>query len=259
MDDVQNQPVKSLYKALRLLDYFDDKHPKRSVTELAQLTGQQKSCVSNMLRTFENCGFLRKHKSSGKYSLAPKVVHMYYLYMTTNEDTRVLQQECDLLCDKLDAIVHVSALVGDKIICMTSAQPLRYPTSVSIGRPLPAHCTAGGKAILAFLPAEDREALLTEPLQRYTDATITDRDALQKELDTIREQNYAVENMEFQKEMRSVSVPLHHQRTTTNRVRYTITVTMPYTKMPDEMIIELVRIIRDTHDSLWMAGKGMEG
>lgn len=53
MKDTSAPKVKSLYKALRLLDYFDDAHPDAGVTELAAYSGMLKSSVHNILQTFE--------------------------------------------------------------------------------------------------------------------------------------------------------------------------------------------------------------
>ena len=45
-----------------------------------------------------------------------------------------------------------------------------------LGKPLPLHATSGGKAFLAWLPSDERAAILPKELQRYTDRTITELD-----------------------------------------------------------------------------------
>ena len=240
--------MKTLFWALKLLDYFDDNHKNRGVTELAELTGLPKSSVFNALNTFEKCGYLRKRSTTGKYALAPKVVCLYHAYSSGNDDAQAFQKECKIISDRLDAIVHVGALVDNKVIYLACTYPSRYPQAADIGMAVPMHCTAVGKAILAFLPPETQRQLITENLPAYTRHTITDHAALDHELAVIRGQNYAVDNMEYDESMRSVAVPIHHRGIKDSVAHYAISVTMPYTKMPEETVIDYVKIIRDTHE-----------
>ncbi len=63
--------------------------------------------------------------------------------------------------------------------------------SMQIGTPIPIHCGAGGRAILAFAPDELIQRVLSEPLRRWGPQTITDPIRLQEELHIAREQGYA--------------------------------------------------------------------
>lgn len=71
------------------------------------------------------------------------------------------------------------------------------------------HCTAGGKAILANLPEERLERLLSGgDLAAHTVNTITDPDALGEEIDAVREDGYALEDEEHLKGIRGVGAPV---------------------------------------------------
>ena len=67
-----------------------------------------------------------------------------------------------------------------------------------MGRPIPLHATSSGKVFLAWLPDQEREALLSGGLEPYTDRTITDRDQLEAELSEIRRIGYGVCVGEFE-------------------------------------------------------------
>jgi DNA-binding IclR family transcriptional regulator len=62
---------------------------------------------------------------------------------------------------------------------------------------VPAHCTAGGKALLAEREAW-RNRVLSASLTRHTERTTVDARQLRRELDAIRERGYAIEDGEFQ-------------------------------------------------------------
>jgi DNA-binding IclR family transcriptional regulator len=76
---------------------------------------------------------------------------------------------------------------------------------------IPAHCTAGGKALLA---GRDRwrESLLSGPLRAYTDRTVTEPGAVERETVATRQRGYAVEDGEYRPGVRAVAAPVHDRR-----------------------------------------------
>lgn len=72
---------------------------------------------------------------------------------------------------------------------------------------LPAHCTAGGKALLAWRHAW-RDSVLRTPLHAFTDRTVTDTAAVSAETDLIRRRGYATEEGEFRPERRAAAAPV---------------------------------------------------
>jgi len=67
---------------------------------------------------------------------------------------------------------------------------------IEIGKRTPLHCTAVGKAIMAYL-SKDKVATIVKGkgLEKYTENTITNEEELKKEFLKIRKQGYAVDNM----------------------------------------------------------------
>lgn len=77
-----------------------------------------------------------------------------------------------------------------------------------IGKAFPLHCTGLGKILLAFSPEDILTTLLSQPLEGYTDRTLTDPQLLQTELSLIRERGYALDNEEITKGIMCVSAPV---------------------------------------------------
>jgi DNA-binding IclR family transcriptional regulator len=65
-------------------------------------------------------------------------------------------------------------------------------------RSLPLHATSGGKVFLAWLPRDERDAILPKDLPRYTSRTITDREQLEREFDAVRRTGYALCTREYE-------------------------------------------------------------
>lgn len=72
---------------------------------------------------------------------------------------------------------------------------------------VPPHCTATGKALLAWRQRW-RDSVLSHRLERYTERTLVDPASLAREADATRTRGYAIENGEFEDGMRGVAAPV---------------------------------------------------
>jgi IclR family acetate operon transcriptional repressor len=80
----------------------------------------------------------------------------------------------------------------------------------NVGTRIDLHSSGMGKAILANLPTDERDALVARlPLTRHSDHTITDRPALIKELEQIRQRGYAIDDCEGDDWVRCVAAPVY--------------------------------------------------
>lgn len=81
------------------------------------------------------------------------------------------------------------------------------------GRPalrelVPAHCTAGGKALLAHRERWRESVIASSPLEPCTERTVTDPDELRRHLAGVRRAGHAVEDGEYRRGMRAVAAPV---------------------------------------------------
>lgn len=81
-----------------------------------------------------------------------------------------------------------------------------------LGRAVPLHATSSGKAFLAWLPPEEREALTPVRLKRYTDTTITSRRDLEAELDAVRRDGYSICAGELEETLYGASAAVLNER-----------------------------------------------
>src|SRR5207247_919196 len=77
-----------------------------------------------------------------------------------------------------------------------------------LGRRTPVHCTASGKAILAFGPDSVRERMLSRPLEQLTPHTITDRAELDARLAAAREAGAAHTHEELELGLDAIAAPV---------------------------------------------------
>jgi DNA-binding IclR family transcriptional regulator len=77
-----------------------------------------------------------------------------------------------------------------------------------VGRHLPAHCTASGKVLLAFLSPEVVEPVLNAALTVFTEKTITSPERLREELKVVRQRGYALADEELEEGIWAISAPI---------------------------------------------------
>jgi DNA-binding IclR family transcriptional regulator len=105
--------------------------------------------------------------------------------------------------------VTVAARVWDRRVHLAqllSPHPIRM--SVELGRAIPLHAGATGKAILAFAPPDIVDLILTGALDPVTPRTITDAEVLRTELEQVRRDRVATSTGERQPDARSVAAPV---------------------------------------------------
>jgi DNA-binding IclR family transcriptional regulator len=104
--------------------------------------------------------------------------------------------------------VHLSTYDRDHVVYLEQVEtpnPVRaYSLVGGVG---PAHCTATGKAMLAFLPAEVTENIARN-LTRYTDTAITSKSELFREIAKAREAGFAVSHEDWREGVSGLAAPI---------------------------------------------------
>jgi IclR family KDG regulon transcriptional repressor len=205
---------KSLKKALTLLKLFDGAVEPLSITEIAAKVNATSGTIYPIIFTLESEGFLERDADSKKYRLGLSLLRLGMAVSSQLSIRDRAQIHLKKLCEQTNENVHLAIFEEKKVIYIDrkEAKPdLRVHSF--IGKRVPAHCTALGKAFLAFLSDHDLEEFFSsESLEKYTDNTITDPNLLREALHKIRGDGYAVENEEYQLGGNCVAFPVHNHR-----------------------------------------------
>ncbi len=201
--------VNSVRKALAILDLLSDGE-KRSLSDIARELSLAKSTASNLLETLTAERVLERNRESGLYSLGIRLIELGYCTQTGHELVRIAAPFLRGLNQRFDETVHLVLLDRDEVLyidCIESHQRLRTYSVIGVRAPL--HCTSVGKAILAFLPdSEIRRIIIRKGLPSFTSHTITTEERLWKEIKLIREQGFAIDDMEHEDHLRCVGAPI---------------------------------------------------
>ena len=238
-----NTTIQSVQRALAILRCFTKEDGELGVIHLSKLLGLHKSTVSRLLSTLEQEGFVEKNPETEKYRLGLQLVTLAGIALEQVDLREVAAPYLSQLAELTQETVNIVVLSGRE--CMNidgvaSPRPIRYVGR--IGRRTPCHCTAAGKILLAYLPPETRQQLLSEPLTRFTDKTIIDLEPLAQDLAQIRKNGYAITHEEHQEDLSALAAPIFDH---TEQVTAAVTVSGPTYRIGPGEIEALVRPVLD--------------
>lgn len=205
--------VNTVAKALQILDALSESQPQ-GVSDLARNLGLPKSSVYSILETLVSEKIVEKNMQTGKYSLGVKLIELGNCAQTGLDICRIAAPFLQGLNVKFDETVHLTVLDNYEVLyidCIESRRRLRTYSVIGVRAPL--HCTSVGKAILAFLPDDEIRKIVAEKgLPVFTAATIASPERLAAEVDTIRKQGFAIDNMEHEEHLRCVGAPIFNSQ-----------------------------------------------
>ncbi|MGH3230802.1 MAG: IclR family transcriptional regulator [Streptosporangiaceae bacterium] len=179
------------------------------VTEIARTLGLSKPAVHRILSSLRNKGIVELDPISRKYMLGPVIVSLGLTYLNKLDVRKVAGPELADLSRITSETATLSVRTGHSRVYVDQVTPGREVLmSVQIGIPYPLHAGSSSKAFLAFLPDEEIEQYLQEPLRKLTPHTVTDPRKLRRELAEIRERGWAQSLGERQPGAGSVAAPI---------------------------------------------------
>jgi DNA-binding IclR family transcriptional regulator len=201
--------IQSIQRAAEILRSFTEAEPELGVVELGKRLNLHKSTVSRILSTLQEEGLVSQNGETGKYRLGIGLISLAGVALGRLNVRGVSQPHLNNLVEVSQETVNVVVLDGKECVNIervASPKPIRYVGW--IGRRMPLHCTAAGKALLAYLPPEQQEAIFFVPLTKYTEKTITNLVQLKSELTDVCRQGYAIAHEEFEEEYSAVAAPV---------------------------------------------------
>lgn len=163
---------------------------------LQELTGYPRSSLYALLRTLAGLKWIDAEDGgeSAAYGIGPRALLCGTAYLDRDPALPHAVRQIERLRADVGYTTHYARLDEARVIYLATREATdeRRPAS-RVGRQLPAHATALGKALTAELTAREVDALLPEPLAALTPLTVTRRSAIAEELDAVRERGWSVE------------------------------------------------------------------
>jgi len=236
--------VQSIERAIRILEELATEKEGLGVTELSQRVQLHKSTVHRILNTLLLYGYVERNPHTERYRLGMKLLYLGGAILDRMDIRSEARDILDALAKEVNETVHLVVPEGDKAIYVDKIDSRRTIRMYSqIGRRAPYHASAVGKAILAFLPKEEAETIISKGLERYTKNTITDPEKLRNHLEMIRRKGYAIDEEENEVGIRCIGAPVFDH---TGRVVAAVSISGSILTVTRDKIPELSKKVVDS-------------
>lgn len=191
-------PVQSVGRSLDLLEAVASENV--GLVALAERTGLGPSTAYRLLATLMERGYVTRSPRTGRFRVGHKLVELAAVAARDSESLRsIMRPHLEQLRDATDETANLVVPDGVSIVYVDQVESSRAVRMfTTIGRRVPAHASAAGKAILASSPAVLLDERGAAGLERLTPHTLTTTRALAADLDVIRARGFAVDSEEYE-------------------------------------------------------------
>lgn len=202
--------IQSVERAFSILELFEKTGcAEYSLKELSESLGLNKSTTFGLVNTLSNLGYLQQNAENQKYALGLKVLGFSSAVKVQNLIIRSVHPYLEQINRKYGETVHCAVAQNDGVIYVDKVEAVSsIYISTQIGTQNDLHCTGVGKCILAYLPPYDQERILSAPLKKMTENTITTPGQLRECIQRVRADGYATDSEEISIGLSCVAVPV---------------------------------------------------
>jgi len=230
---------------MQLLDCFSREKPELRLTDLSRMLEMSKAQVLRITSTLELGGYLIRDPETKRYRLG---IRLFQLGMMVHEQIdlrRIVHPYLEELVKKAQESARLIVPDDDGPICLDLVES-RKGTRVyaQLGMRMPWNAGTSPKVILAYLPEDRREQILTRgPFRRFTEHTTTDPAQLRDELAMIRRDGYHIGRRDLDKDAMGISTPLFDHDA---RIVGAINFSVPVSRLSEGEIAELTQLLIET-------------
>src|SRR5215472_5641150 len=167
-------PATAVERALNILEAAAHRRDGLTNSEISRKLAIPKSSASYILRTLERRGYLRRDAESGRYRLGLKILSLGGDAQANLDIADVALPFMRPLSEKIHLTVHLAVLdQGEAVYVEKVEAPGFFKVNTWVGRRMFLHSTSVGKALLAWLPKHDIEAIMRQQgMKKRTPKTI---------------------------------------------------------------------------------------
>lgn len=233
--------IKQVGNVLDLLEYFAGRQRPASLAEIARHFGWPRSSTFNLLLTLTNRGFLYEPRARAGYYPAPVWAEL----ITQIERGQPIPHGMRALLDQLvretgETAVLAAASGAHALFIETVESPSAVRYAAPVGKRVPLHVTATGRALLSQMSAGDRAAILEKAAyEKYTDTTRVSAAQVEAEIAASVQRGWFEGNAEYTQDLGGVAMPFAF-----GERRYALLVAGPMFRVAARLP-ELARILRE--------------
>lgn len=205
-EDRSSRAMKSIRKAMDALRLVSAPPHEAAVADVARHLGVNASTASRILATLRDAELLDQDPVTRRYRPGAFALQLANGFRRTTDVLACVQAEMPALAEVTGHTTWAGVLSGAEVVVLRMVNgkaPVRF--GVDLGRHLPAHAAAMGKALLALLPDAEVKKRCGTSLAAQTDVTLRSIKPLLADLAATRARGYAISDQELFQGIRSIS------------------------------------------------------
>jgi DNA-binding IclR family transcriptional regulator len=239
--------LQSVTRAIRSLELISEAG-ELGVTELGRRLGVHKATASRLAATLATHGLIERDPMTDRYRLGFGLIRLAGTTVAGLDLVRTARPLIEDLAERTRETVNLGVLSGDSVTYIDQVTGTRAIVAVSwVGRRTPLHCTSNGKVLLAFMDDTERGRHLSQPLERMTDNTLTNKTELASQLQEVRTRGWAQTREELEEGLNAVAAPI---RSSSGEVVAALSVSGPAFRMRAIDLPGMARLAIETANSI---------
>jgi DNA-binding IclR family transcriptional regulator len=204
--------VQSIRKVFRLMEVLSQED-EMSVTELSNVIVLNKATTFRLLNTLKTLGYIEQNPVNEKYRMNLKLFQIGSNVVSRIDEIREARPVIERLGDATGENVYLAVRSDEYVVYLDKIDSKHIiRLFCNVGDRAPSWCTGVGKALLAWLPEREINAIFKgKKLVRHTPNTITQLKDLQTELKKTAARGYAIDNQERWPGLFCVAVPIFNK------------------------------------------------
>ena len=236
--------IKSVNHAMDILEEFKGDRDELGVTELSNRLNLHKNKIFRLLATLETRGYIEQNNATENYRLGLKNLELGQAFIKQLGLVRPLKPFLKEIVEECNEMAYIAIIRQNSVVCLDVEESNQAVKVINhVGLRVPIHCTAIGKAQIAYATEEELEKLgILDNMERFTPNTIVNKVEFIKQIKEVARRGYALDNEEYNPGVKCVAVPI---RDYTGRVVGGISVPGPSFRMTDEVLKgEIIPVVK---------------
>lgn len=184
-----------------------------SVADLVHLLDLPRPTAHRLLAQLEEMELLQRMPYPSKYGVSPRLSRLATSLIRSTYVRAPVRSLLLGLARITGQNHHIAMFLGGEVEYFEVVETNALPLTFQAGKRAPPHCNAAGQYFLSQLPEKElSDFLATGPWQNFTQNTLTTAEALARRLETVRTDDFAVQDSEFVQGIVGLAVPIRNKR-----------------------------------------------
>ena len=206
--------VPNLERALRILELLSENPAGLTITQVTDILKVSRNSIFRITSTLLDAQYITRDESTKVFQLTQKLLTMGYT--SIGEQTLIEKALSHMrnLRDLFGETVPLGILHGNEGLVIEEVSGTHsFRFVLEPGRKFQLHTSAPGKALIAFLPEEEREKIIKKiQYHKYNERTIDTADEYRRRLEEVRDKGYSIDNAEEIEGMHCVGAPIFNRQ-----------------------------------------------